>query len=406
MRALTQLDLWCLGVNAIVGSSIFLFPGKLAAMLGAASPAAFLVTGALLAPVALCFAEAGSRFDGHGGPYLYARAAFGPRVGFAVGWLCWSAEILTWAAVANGLGPYLGWFDGRLEGPVAGKLAAAAVILTMGAVNLRGVKPGARTSNAFTFAKLVPLLALVVAGAPLLPAAGFDAPQGWGPLGSACFLAYFAFQGFEVVPVPAGEARAASRHVPRAVLGSLGAATALYALVQAVAVAAEPGLAASSRPLADAAGRLMGPFGAALVAAGALVSMIGFNAGCALGGPRYLIALAEHGDMPRPATDFRRAVAVTTGLTLLAALCLDFERLVDIGNVVIGAQYLAACAAVLALREKSPAPFQAPGGSLIPVAGALATLWLCSQGGWSQVGATLAVLGLGFLVRRLIGGKR
>jgi amino acid transporter len=59
-RPLTRLDLCAIGVNAIVGSSIFLFPGKLAALLGPASIAAFALTALALAPIALCFAEASS----------------------------------------------------------------------------------------------------------------------------------------------------------------------------------------------------------------------------------------------------------------------------------------------------------------------------------------------------------
>ena len=76
-RELTRFDLTCLGVNAIVGSSIFLFPGKLAALLGGASPLAFLLTAALLAPIGLCFAEAASSHDRPGGPSLYAQTEFG-----------------------------------------------------------------------------------------------------------------------------------------------------------------------------------------------------------------------------------------------------------------------------------------------------------------------------------------
>jgi amino acid transporter len=51
--------------------------------------------------VALCFAEVGSRFTQTGGPYLYARVAFGPTVGFIVGWVTWVTRPLTIAAIGN-----------------------------------------------------------------------------------------------------------------------------------------------------------------------------------------------------------------------------------------------------------------------------------------------------------------
>ena len=407
-RPLTFFDLWCLGVNAIVGSSIFLFPGKLAALLGPASVAAFALTGLLLAGVALCFAEASARFDGHGGPYLYARSAFGPATGFAVGWTCWVAEILSAAAVANGIGVYLGYFEPRLAQPAAVKTAAALTLVVMGAVNYRGVKLGAWTSNALTLAKLGPLLLLAVVGLPRLSVAALTplAPHGWAPLGRACFLAYFAFSGFECVPVPAGESRDAPRHVPWAVLGSLAAATLLYCAVQLASVAALPGLAASSRPLASAAAALLGPMGAAVLSAGAVVSMVGYTAGCALGGPRYLVAMAEHGDLPRPFGRLHEryatpvvAVTATAALSLAAALLLDFDKLVDIGIVVICAQYLATCSSVIVLRRRGPSPFKIPGGVLVPLWGIAATLWLGAQGGLAEIAWAVALLALGFAVR-------
>ncbi|MFA6319249.1 MAG: amino acid permease, partial [Elusimicrobiota bacterium] len=88
-RPLGFFDAYCIGVNAIVGTSIFLFPGLLMGLLGPVSPLAFLLTGLLLMPVALCYASAASLFDRGGGPYLYVRAAFGDAPGFGVGWMCW-----------------------------------------------------------------------------------------------------------------------------------------------------------------------------------------------------------------------------------------------------------------------------------------------------------------------------
>lgn len=409
-RPLTFFDVACIGVNAIIGSSIFLFPGRLAGMLGPASILAFGLTGLLLAPVALCFAEASGRHDGHGGPYLYAREAFGEQVGFGIGWMCWLTEVISWAAVADGVALYLGYFHPGWTTPAAVKGTAAAVILVMGAINYRGVKLGAWTTNAFTVGKLVPLAVLVLAGLPFADWGAFRdfAPHGLKPLGAACFLTYFAFQGFEVAPVPAGEVVDARRNVPRAVLAAVAISAVIYMLVQTVAVGLVPNLASSERPLSDAAAAVLGGPGAALVALGAVISTIGFNAGCALGGPRYVTALGIHGDFPkRFATLHERyatpywSIATTTVLSLLAALALDFNSLVDIGNVVICAQYLATCASVPVLRRRHGRSegFRVPGGAFLPVFGFIATLWLGAQGGWAQVKVAVILLVLGFILR-------
>lgn len=399
------MDLVCLGVNAVVGSSVFLFPGKLAGLLGAASPAAFVFTALLLTPVALCFAEAASAHDRPGGPSLYAQSEFGPRWGFAVGWLCWITMIVSWAAVANGVASYLPLASSR---PGAVKASAVGAIAFFGLLNARGVRLGAWVTNAFTLAKLLPLILIAAAGLVALPSwRPVPGPQGWAPLGPACFLAYFAFQGFETVPVPAGEAKDPVRDAPFAVLAALGVSTVLYLLVQVAAVSAAPDLAASSRPLADAAAALYGPWAVQLIAAGATVSMLGYTAGSALGGPRYLAALAEEGHLPaRLAAPHPRwgtpaeSIAWSTAIACAAALTLDFERLVDFSNVVIGGQFLATAAAVVARRRRgAPARFRAPGGLLTPLAAAAATVWLGAQGGWGQVAAAAGALALGLLLR-------
>lgn len=407
-RPLGLLDVTCLGINAIVGSSIFLFPGKLAGMLGPASILAFGLTGVLLISVGLCFAEAASRFDRAGGPYLYAREAFGGWVGFGIGWMCWVTQIVSWAAVANGIAVYLGHFG--LAGPSLVKGVAAAVILTMGALNYRGVKLGAWTSNAFTAAKLLPLAVFILAGLPRVSAGNYAplAPQGWAPMGAACFLAYFAFQGFESIPVPSGEVDRPQRNVPLAVVGAMVFATLLYMLIQAVAVGVHPGLSASERPLADAAGLVLGPWGAGLIVLGAVFSTTGYNAGTALVSPRYLVALAEDGHIPEWfAARHERfgtphgAVLATTGAAFALAMALDFGKLVDFSNIVVCAQYVATCAAVPLLRRRGrpEGALRLPGGPLLPLAGIAATLWLGAQGSVQEVRWSAAALALGVLLK-------
>ena len=60
--------------------------------------------------IALSFAEAGSMFDQAGGPYLYAREAFGGFVGFEIGWMFLIGRVAGAGAIANAFTAYLGWF--------------------------------------------------------------------------------------------------------------------------------------------------------------------------------------------------------------------------------------------------------------------------------------------------------
>src|ERR1700730_5287679 len=87
VRAVGALSLTAISINTVIGAGIFALPATVASLLGPASPLAYLTAGAAVLLIALCFAEAGSRFESSGGPYVYARAAFGDFVGFEVGWM-------------------------------------------------------------------------------------------------------------------------------------------------------------------------------------------------------------------------------------------------------------------------------------------------------------------------------
>src|SRR6187399_1037200 len=163
-RALTTFDAVCLGVNAVVGSGIYLFPGTLASALGPASIGAWLLTGLLCLPLALTFAELGKGEERTGGPFRYAELAFGDGVAFVVGWLAWVTSLISWAAVASALPSYLAPFWPSLSGGAAAHAVSATVVLAFAALNIVGVKPGARLMDALTLLKLVPLAVFGVVG--------------------------------------------------------------------------------------------------------------------------------------------------------------------------------------------------------------------------------------------------
>jgi len=408
-RKLSVFDTFCLGLNAIVGSGIFIFPSRLAQEVGPASILAFGVCGLLLVLVALCYAELGSMFRQNGGPYVYAKEAFGPGAGFAVGWISWVASVFSWAAVANAVSLSLAYFHPFFNQACAVKGVAALLILGFGLVNYRGIKLGAWIVDFLTVAKLVPLLVFVAVGLFFVARANYRPfwRAGTGSFGYAVFLSLWTLQGFEVTPFPSGESLHPQKAVPIAAVGSLVCATLLYVLVQIVAVGVYPGLAnAGAEPLAGAAARFMGAAGGTLMAIGAAISMVGYTSGDALGCPRLLSALAENRHLPpclaTPHPRFHTpwaAILITSGLTACAALFLSFESLVDLATLAVISQYVATCSAVVWLRRRRPdAPrlFRIPAGIPVALAGCAVSLWLVRQVKPPELLLAGAVLGLGF----------
>jgi amino acid permease len=110
VRAMGRWDIVGLTINMMVGAGIFGLPSKIFVLTGVWSVLAYLVCAALVTLITLCFAEVGSRFSESGGPYLHARVAFGPFIGFQVGWLLWLARVTASAALCNLLLGYLSFF--------------------------------------------------------------------------------------------------------------------------------------------------------------------------------------------------------------------------------------------------------------------------------------------------------
>ena len=257
-----------------------------------------------MALVVAAFAEVASRFSRAGGTYLYARMAFGRFAGIEMAWLTYLVRLTAAATNANLFVIYLAEFWPRATEPLESRVFLALVLLPLAAANYRGVRGGVTTSSAFAAAKLVPLAVFVVAGVFMmgtgggLRAAAPAVPADAGTWLEVILLLVFAYGGFESALLPLGEAKDPRRDAPMALFTALGICALLYTLVQVVVIAALADPAASSRPLAAAAQVFLGPFGAWLMAAGALVSVYGYLAAAMVNVPRLTYAMAAEGDLP------------------------------------------------------------------------------------------------------------
>ena len=180
-RELGKWDLTAIGVNQVIGGSVFALAAPLALNTGSWSP--WLVAGVAVATllIALSFAEVASRFEGTGGSYLYTRAAFGRFPAFEVGWMMWFTRAASWASVINVLVDSLGRYWPAVLGPVARPALMTAIIGTICGINIRGIKQSSLVVNVLTVAKLLPLLIFSVVGILYVDWAAFATPAAVTP---------------------------------------------------------------------------------------------------------------------------------------------------------------------------------------------------------------------------------
>jgi amino acid transporter len=409
IRRIRRWDLLLLVLNTVIGAGIFGLPAEVFARSGAWSLIAYAACAVLVALLNLCFAEVASRFNVTGGPYLYASAAFGPAVGFLTGWLVFLTRLIGFAALANLWLDYCAFFWPGVNEGAPRVLMITAIVVVFALLNVRGVGVSTLLNNGLTIAKLVPLVLFVAVGVFFIEPARFsfaEAPD-LPSFSSAVLLLVFAFSGFEIILIPAGESTDPGRHTPFALFAGLGVVAALYVLIQFVSIGTLPDLGASTRPLADAAEAFMGTAGAALLSVGALISITGTLNAIMLVSPRLPFAMAEAGQAPRilAAThpQFHTphvAILVSAVLMLVLTLQGSFISAVTIGVVVRLATYAVTCAALPVLRcgarpHSDRGVLRAPMGVTIATLATAGCLGLILTAEWRDIYMTAAASALG-----------
>lgn len=408
VRVMGRWSVAALMVNSIIGSGIFGLPSVVAGLVGKASPWAVLLAAGAIGVIMACFAEVASQFTHAGGPYLYARVAFGRLIGIQTGWMFWLAQLAAPAANANLFVLYVAEFWPQAKQPFPRLLILTLLVGILAFVNYRGVRAGAQVSNVSTIAKLVPLGIVIVGGGFYLLAGHGGTPAASPAAGAqawlkAMLLLVFAYGGFETALTPMSEAKDPREDAVFGLLAALVTCAVVYTLIQWIVVGLLVDPARSERPLADVVRLFMGPKGAALVAAGALVSLYGYLSAKILAVPRVTYALAEGGDFPRIFAAVHPrfhtpyvSILVFALLAWLLAIFGSFSWNLTLSAVARLFYYAVGCAALPALRRKQPgtALFRLPGGPAFAVVGIVICLVLVTRvdlSGSLILGATIVI---------------
>jgi APA family basic amino acid/polyamine antiporter len=192
----------------------------------------------------------------------------------------------------------------------------------------------------------------------------------------AVLLMTVAFGGFEAALLVSGETRDSRKDVPIALLIAMSTATLIYIGMQYVVIHTLPNAAATTTPLADAARRFLGPAGAPLIAAGALLAILGYLSANMLHTPRLTFAMGEQGDLsaffagvhPRFRTPYVSILTFAVLLVIFSAAG-SYRWNVTLAAVTRLFIYGSFAAALPLLRRKQPdvEAFRLPGGMFFTV---------------------------------------
>jgi basic amino acid/polyamine antiporter, APA family len=410
VRGIRRWDLLAICINGIIGAGIFGLPSRVYGLIGTYSLIAFVACALVVALIILCFAEVSSRFEETGGPYLYAREAFQPAVAFEIGWLIWLARVTAFAANCNLLINYLSFFWLSATTPLWRALVIVAVVTVLALINLLGIRQAAIVSNAFTIGKLVPIILFIAAGLFFLNPQAYELgpTPSTGDFSKSVLLLVYAFTGFEMATIPAGEVRDPQRNLPRALLIAILVVATLYILIQVVCVGTLPGLAQSTKPLADAGSQFLGAAGGAIISAGAIISISGNLNILLLSGSRLPFAMAEQKQLPAVVGSVHRrfftpyiSILITAGVMLFLTLKSSFLEALTISTIARLVTYGATCLALplfRARKEAPPALFRLPGGTVIAILSLLLIVWLLLNSTLKEAWAATVAAAVGLAI--------
>jgi amino acid transporter len=219
-------------------------------------------------------------------------------------------------------------------------------------------------------------------------------------------LLVYAFTGFEIATIPAGEVRDPQRNMPRALIIAILVVAVLYILIQVVCVGTLPGLATSQKPLADAGSQFLGTAGGAIISAGAIISITGNLNILMLSGSRLPFAMAEQKQLPAFIGAVHRsfftpyvAILITAALMLFLTLKSSFVAALTISTIARLVTYGATCITLPVFRHRKnapPAAFRLPAGTIIAMLALVLIVWLLLHSTLQEakVSALAAAVGL------------
>jgi basic amino acid/polyamine antiporter, APA family len=368
-----------------VGVGILRLPGTLAAALGDSRLIAlfWVVGGAYALLGAVAVSELAAMLPRAGGFYVYARRAFGDRVGFAIGWCDWFNEVAALAYASITAVTFLS----ALWPPVNTwpRAAASSLVLAFTALHWVGLKMGSALTRFISLSIGIMLLILVAAcfrGAPVpsaavpLPAAAASLPlMSMGMVAAvvtALRAVFVTYDGWYSPIYLAEENTHPARTLPRAMVGGTLVVTALYVLINVaiLRVVPLPVLAASSLPAADAARVVLPHGGAELVTVVSLLTVLSLINAVLLMTPRILLAIGRDGLFTQRAAVVsasgtpRLALAMTSAAAIALIASGTFEQIVALAAVLFLLNYVSAYSAVFVLRRREPGmprPYRAVG---------------------------------------------
>ena len=395
-RTLGAWDLVAIGIGCIIGVGIFVLPGVEAAThAGPGIILSFAIAALACGCSALCYAELAAMIPVAGSAYTYGYATLGEIVGWIIGWdlileymvgaslvaIGWSAylvNLVNHALAGSGMSiPHAIVAAPWGQNPGVINIPAAAIVLFLTWLLVRGIKESARVNLVIVIVKVAVIVTFV------LLTVWYIHPSNWTPflpfgfkgVATAAAIVFLAYVGFDAVSTTAEEAVNPQRDLPIGIIGSLVVATVLYMIVAAIMTGIVPYQQLNvGDPVALVLNVLEMPWASMVISLGAICGITSVLLVLLLGQPRILFAMSRDGLLPRALSHVHeryRTPHVTTMITGIivatAAALTPINVVAELCSIGTLFAFIIVCAGVIVLRftrADIERPYSVPGGWL------------------------------------------
>ena len=424
IRGLTLTGTTALVIGTVIGTGVFLKTAPMAQDVRTPTMVllAWVAAGLLSLAGALTYAELGAMLPHAGGEYVFLRHSYGEAAAFLFGWqrfiIAGSASI---AALGAGSAIFLSRFVPMnavwAERPIslfgqtiqwqfgAKQIAAIAIILILTGLNCLTVAFGGKVQALLTVLKVAGIAVVILGVFFVSPTASWshlatpaNTPEwsGFALFGTAMLAALWGYDGWNNMPMAAGEVQNPGRNIPRALIGGMIVVMIIYCLANLAYFYALPfdevvtSNSTKYRDALPAAGKaaqtFLGDAGANLIFAAFVISAIGALNGSILSNARVPFAMAKDGlffpAMARLSAGTRVpiiALVVQAIWSCVLALSGTYDQLTDCLLFASWIFYGLVTSAVFVLRRKmpeTPRPYKTFGYPIVPIVFVLVAIWL------------------------------
>ena len=367
-------------VGTMIGAGVFVLSGLIIDTAGPGALFSYILCAVLVSFSGLSYASLASIFPEDGGGYLYAEKMLGKYPGFLTGWIMYIAQPIVLSFVLLGFGIYLNLL---LSISVDPRIFAAAALILITIVNIRGIAEAGRFELAIVAIKVSILILFSLVGFLYLQVSVFDPflPHGMPSVFQGVTMVFFAYMGFQVITMMAGEVKESSRKVPIAMLASIVIVALVYVGVIVALLAANlPTYGSVS--VFDAAVALIGPIGGAVIALGAVLSTLSSANALTAGASRIVMEMASEKQIPGRFAKLRHkqptnAILLGSAVAILFIFYGSLDSIIELVNSAqLIAMFLVNVSAFVLTRNESYIEshrgyFKLPLGPLFPILGAL-----------------------------------